>query len=120
MDHFALHVTVMKLQTQACAGAGKVLGCEEFLPDIHQTYPKSLCAFFPQIFSHKEHEDLFLVRPPKEVLTVFFRKRWAPLFEVKQSWAPFLPEFSGILPRFSEVLPKFSEILLKFLTNQNF
>jgi len=31
---------------------------------------------------------------------------WAPFFEVKQRWEPFLPRFSGIVPG--------------FLTNQNF
>jgi len=44
---------------------------------------------------------------------VFFCKRWAPFCEIKQSWAPLVPWFSGILPKFSEILPKFS-------TNQKF
>jgi len=37
---------------------------------------------------------------------VFFYKSWAPFFQIKQRWAPFLAKFSGILPGFS--------------TNQNF
>jgi len=37
----------------------------------------------------------------KKGLHVFFCKPWAPFFEVKQRWAPFLLGFSGILPRFS-------------------
>ena len=34
-------------------------------------------------------------------LHVFLCKPSAPLFEVKQRWAPFLPGFSGLLPRIS-------------------
>jgi len=45
---------------------------------------KFLCAFYPQIFSHKEHEDLFVMSSPKKVSIVFFSKRRAPFFEVKQ------------------------------------
>jgi len=37
----------------------------------------------------------------KNGLHVFFCKPWAPIFEVKQLWAPFLPGFSGLLPIFS-------------------
>jgi len=49
----------------------------------------------------QDHQDLFLVLNAKKDLHVFFCKPWAPFFEVKQRWVPFLPGFSGILPRFS-------------------
>jgi len=45
---------------------------------------KLLCDFCLQKISHKDHEDLFLVWPPKRGL------------------------FSGILPKFSRILPGFS------------
>jgi len=51
---------------------------------------------------------------------LFFCKRWAPIFEVKQRCAPFLPGFSGILTRCLGILPKFSGIFPGFLTNQSF
>jgi len=38
---------------------------------------KFLSAFYPQLFSHKEHEDLFVMSSPKKVLIVFFSKRRA-------------------------------------------
>jgi len=37
----------------------------------------------------------------KKGLYVFFCTPWAPFFEIKRRWAPFLTGFSGILPRFS-------------------
>jgi len=76
-------------------GAGKFVACEGFC------LKSFLCNFCLQIFSHKDHEDLFLVKPPKKGLYVFLCKPWAPFFEVKQPWAPFLPGFSILLPRFS-------------------
>jgi len=39
---------------------------------------------------------------------VFFCKRQAPFFEIKQRCAPFLHRFSVIFPRFSRILPGFS------------
>jgi len=49
-----------------------------------------------------------------KVLIVFFFKRWAPFFEVKQRCVPFLPEFSRIFPGLSGILPKFSEVCPNF------
>jgi len=67
---------------------------------------KFLCTYCPQIFAHKDHEDLFSGVTSKKGLKMFFCNRWAPRFEVKQRWAPFLPGFSGILPKFSVMLPR--------------
>jgi len=57
----------------------------------------------------------------KNGLHLLFCTRWAPLFEVKERWGPFLPRFLEILPRYlgilfgvSGILPRFSEILPKF------
>jgi len=41
---------------------------------------------------------------------VFFCKRWAPFFKVKQRWAPFLPGLSVIFIGFLEILPRFQQI----------
>jgi len=38
----------------------------------------------------------------KKAFHVFFCKRLAPFFEIKQRWVPYFPRFSGILPGFSE------------------
>jgi len=105
------------------------------MPEFPQTCPKCfLFDFCLQIFSHKNHEDRFMVRPRKKGgLHLFLYKRWMKCFEVKQCWGPFLQRFSGILPRFSGILsgisgslsrfsgilPIFSEILPGF-SNQNF
>ena len=81
----------------------------DFCPNFPKLARNVLCAFCPQIFPHKDHLNLFGVTSKKGL----FCKRWAPFFEGKQRWVPFLPRFSGIPPEFSEVLPKFS-------TNQHF
>jgi len=44
----------------------------------------------------------------KKGLHVFFCKRWAQFYEIKQCWATFLLGFSEIFPRFSRILPGFS------------
>jgi len=80
----------------------QIFGVRRMLPEFPQTCPKSfLWNFCIQIFSHKHHEDLFLVQPPRKGLHVCLCKPWAPFFEVKQRWALFLPGFSGLLPRLS-------------------
>jgi len=56
----------------------------------------------------------------KNGLHLFFCKRWAPFFEVKQGWAPVLLGFSGILPRCLGILSGFSGIWPGFSRNQNF
>jgi len=61
---------------------------------ISPNLPKKLLwDFCLQLFSHKDHEDLSFVWPPKNGLHVFSWKRWAP----------FLPRFSGILPGCSRI-----------------
>jgi len=59
------------------------------LPKFPQTCPKSVCETFAyKFFPHKDRENIFGVTSKKGLL-VFFCKRWAPFFEVKQRWAPF-------------------------------
>jgi len=72
---------------------------KDFCPNLPKLAWKVLCDFCLQIFSHKDHDDLFWCDLLKRGLYVF-RKRWASFCEVKQRWAPFLPGFSEILPRF--------------------
>jgi len=73
-------------------GASKFLGCEGFLPKFSQTCPKSFGRLFLQIFSPKDHEDLFWDDLQKRS-SCFFCKRWAPFHEIKQDWGPFCPDF---------------------------
>jgi len=42
-------------------GAGKFLGCERFCPTSPNLLKKIFVQLLPKIFSHKDHEDLFLV-----------------------------------------------------------
>jgi len=43
------------------AGTGKFSGCEGFSPNFSKLARKDLCNFYLQIFSQKDHIDLFLV-----------------------------------------------------------
>jgi len=43
---------------------------------------------------------------------------WAPLFQIKARWVPFLLVFSGILQKFLQILPRFPRILPGFSPNQ--
>jgi len=74
-------------------GAGKFWGCEGFLPEFSQTCPKSFGRLCLQIFPSKIKKPFFGMTS-KNGLHVFFCKRWAPFYEIKQGWAPFLPVFS--------------------------
>jgi len=64
-------------------GAGKFWGCEGFLPDFSQTCLKSFGRLCLQMFSLKDHEDLFWDDLQKG-LHVSFCKRWVPFYEIKQ------------------------------------
>jgi len=77
-------------------------GCEGFLPEFAQTSPISFGRLCLLIFS--DHEDLFLVWPPKKGLRVFFCKRWAP----------FLPGFLGISPRFATIFSESKLFWVRF------
>jgi len=82
--------TVLSFNRSISVGASKFLGVRRFFARISSNLPGTLfCGVCLQNFSHKDHEDPFLVWPPKEGLQLFFCKRWSP----------FMPGFSEILPR---------------------
>jgi len=72
--------------------------------DFCPNFSKLHCKVFVQLLSTNSLSQRSL-RPfwydLQKDLHVFFCKPWAPFFEVKQCWAPFLCGFSGMLPRFS-------------------
>ena len=92
-----------------CIGvvASNFWGCKRFLPKVSQTCSKRLSCNFcrPFLWCDLQINGLHLC----------FCKPWAPFFQVKQRWAPFLPRFQGILPRYLGILLGFSRILPKFL-----
>ena len=78
-------------------GVRKFLGVRRIFARISPNLPERfMCDFGLQIFSHKDHKNLFYVTSKTKIFYVFFCKRGAPFF------------------------PWFSEILPKFLTNQYF
>jgi len=77
---------------RVAVGASKFLGVQRIFAEIFPNLPKKLlCNLWRPFFYW----------PPKNGLPLFFCKRWALFFEVKQRWAPFLPRFLGIFPGFS-------------------
>jgi len=66
-----------------------------------------LGVFAYKIFPSKIMKTFFGMTS-KMGFRVFFCKHWAPFYEIKQGWAPFLPGYSEVLPRFSWILPGFS------------
>jgi len=89
-------------------GDGKFLGFEGFLPEFSQTCPKSFGRLCPQIFSLKDHEDLFWDDLRKRVFMCFSANIGHHFMKSIKVRAPFLSGFSEILPRFSRILPGFS------------
>jgi len=75
---------------------------------------KFLCEFSLQIFSHKDHKDLSLVWPSKQLSSRIFLQTLGPFFEGEQSLAPFLPGFSMIFPDFQGFCPDFQEFCPNF------
>jgi len=94
-------------------GAGKLLGVRKIFARIFSNLPEKVWATLPTNFFPQRSWRSFFGMTSKKVLHVFFCKRWAPFYEIKQGWAPFLPGFSEILPRFLRTFPGFS-------INQNF
>jgi len=75
--------------TSIGVGAGKFLECKGFSPYFPKLVRKVFVQLLLTIFSHKDHENLFLDDLQEKGLHVLFCKQ-----------APFLPGFSDILPRF--------------------
>jgi len=88
----------------------QIYGVRRIFSRIFPNLPeKFLCDFCLQIISHKDHEKLILVWPPKKGLHMFL----GAIFLSQTTLGAMFPGFSGILPRFSEILSEFS-------TNLNF
>ena len=80
----------------------RLWGCEGFFPEFPPNLPgKVFVQLLPTSFLPQRSLRTFLGVTSKNGLHVFFCKPWAPIFETKQLWTPFLTGFSGILPRFS-------------------
>jgi len=78
----------------------QILGLRKMFARISPNLPeKFLCDFCLQIFSNKDHEDLFGVTSKKRFSCAFLQTLGAIFF--KESWAPFLLGVSGILSKFS-------------------
>jgi len=95
-------------------GTGKLWWMRRIFAQISQNLPeKFVCHFCLQIFSHKDHEDLF-----HEGLFVVISKK-LPSFVVLQSWAPLFEEktldaiFSRIFRDFVKIVRNFARIFDK-------
>ena len=58
-----------------CVRANKFWGWEGFLPDFPQICPKRFCTIFAYKFSHKNHEDLFLIQRPMKSFVMIPKKQ---------------------------------------------
>jgi len=99
-------------------GASNFLGIQKFISqNFIQLAQKVVVQLLPTVFGVTS----------KNGLNLFFCKRWAPFFEVKQRWAPFCPDFQGFCldiwgfyVDFQGFYPNFPRMLPRFSTNQNF
>ena len=105
-------------------GAGKFLGVRRIFVRISPNLSKQfLCAFSPQIFSHKDHEDFFLVWPPKKVLMCFSATDGCHFLSqttLSAIFAQIFSDFDQIFRDFVRIFRVFTQILLRFLTNEIF
>ena len=85
----------------------KILGGAKDICPNFPNLPVTFCGSLPTEFLHKvrDHENLFLVRPPKKGLHVFFWKCWVQFFEIKQRWATFYPNFQRFCSNFRQIKP---------------
>jgi len=74
---------------------------KDFCPNFPKLSRKVFCATITYKFSPTKIMKILFGVTSKKGLRVIFCKPSAPVFEVKQGWAPFLRGFSGMLPRFS-------------------
>jgi len=107
LRHLKVWTTIPRIVTKCsrsqrhrCSRRQKFRGAKVFSRNSPNLPEKFLCDFCPQILSHKDHEDLLLVWPPRKGLHVLLWKRWAPFFEIKQRWRHFCPDFQGFCPNF--------------------
>jgi len=79
-------------------------GAKDFCPNFPKPARKIFVRLLPTNFlPQRSQKNYFDVTSPKKSVRVFFCKRWAPFFEIKQHWAQFFPDFQGIHPDFQVV-----------------
>ena len=105
--------TTLLITAHRCRSKQIFGGAKDFCLNFPKLARTVVVRLLPKNFLPQRLLRYFLEWTPKNGLNLFFCKLWAPFFEVKQRWSPFLSGLSGILPRYSGILPK-------FLTNQNF
>jgi len=100
---------------------------KDFCPNFPKLAQKVVVHLLPTDFLQHRSRRLFIVwLPKKEVFNLFFCKRRAPCFEVKQCWAPVLPRCSGICIDIQGYCPDFQRFCPNVqgfcpnLTNPNF
>ena len=91
-------------------GAGRFFGVRRISPRISPNLPrKFLCDFCLRVFSHKDHEDVFLVWPPKKRFSCVFLQALGAIFERKQRWGHFSRSFRD----FAQIFRDFARIFNK-------
>ena len=107
---FDLHVECCRscMVSTKGVGVGKFLGCEGFLPEFSQTCPKRFGRLCLQIFSLKDHEDLFWDDLQKVFMrfSANFRRR---LMKSNKVGSHFFPVFRG----FAQIFKDFARIFNK-------
>ena len=92
-------------------GAGKLWGCEGFLPKFLQICPKSFCATLPTNFLPQRSWRPFFDETSKKKSSCVFRL--CAIFWI-QSWAPFFPDFAKIFRDFSQIFRDFVQTFRDF------
>ena len=98
-------------------GAGKFLGCEGFLPEFPQTYPKSFCEIFAYKFSLQwSWRPIFGMTSKQRYSRVFLHTLCAIFWNQTRLGAIFArllelcPDFQGFCSDFQELYPDFRQI----------
>jgi len=77
-----------------------------------------MCDFSLQLFSHKDHEDLFLVWPPKKAFRLYFLQTLGVIFwrqtKLGASFAQIFSDFVWIFSDFAQVFRDLAQIFTEF------
>jgi len=85
-------------------GGSKYLGVQWIFARISPNLPeKLLCDFCRQIFSHKDHEELVSVLPPKKVFICVSTNVGTIFGRQATLGAIFCPDFQGVFPDFQQI-----------------
>jgi len=103
-------------------GAGICFGgAKDFCLNFPKLSRKAFVRFLPTIFSHKEHEDLFLVWPPKEDRILCFSANIGRHFLKSNNVGRHsCPDFQGFYPDFQRFCPNFQGFCPNFQQIKNF